>query len=100
MHIELKKFGNILVSRPNGREALLAYQPILNTLKKGETIEIDFAGVVALGPSWGDEFLSPILKAHKGKIKLLHKDNASVKATLKILEEIREKEEEEGKVRS
>ena len=97
MRIELKKFGTILVSRPNGREAFLAFQPVLNALKSGETIEIDFDGVIALGPSWGDEFLSPIFKKYKDKVKLLNHDNASVKATLQILEEIRKKEESEAK---
>lgn len=95
MRIELKKFGTILVSRPNGREAFLAYQPILNSMKKGEAIEVDFNGVVALGPSWGDEFLSPIFENYKGKIKLLNHTNASVKATLQILDEIRGKEKAE-----
>ncbi|MBU1702963.1 STAS-like domain-containing protein [Patescibacteria group bacterium] len=70
---------------------------MLNTLKSGETIEIDFNGVIALGPSWGDEFISPILKKYKGKVKLLNHSNASVKATLQILKEIREKEEGESK---
>lgn len=97
MLIELKKFGTILVSRPNGREAFLAFQPVLNTLKSGEAIEIDFDGVVALGPSWGDEFLSPIFKRYKDQVKLVNHENASVKATLQILEEIRKKEESEAK---
>jgi len=98
MLIELRKFGSILVSRPNGREAWLAFQPVLNTLKSGEMVEIDFVGVIALGPSWGDEFLSPIFEKYKDKVKLLNHDNASVKATLQILGEIREKEENEAKL--
>ena len=91
MNIELKKFGNILVSRTAGREASLAYQPVLNTLKSKEAITINFEGIGALGPSWGDEFLTPIFKKYKNRVKLLNTENASVKATLEILEEIRNK---------
>jgi len=92
MKIELKKFGSILVSRTNGREAFLAFQPILNSIEKDESIEIDFEGVVALGPSWGDEFLSPIFEKYTDRIKLINANNSSVEATLKILEEIRKKQ--------
>ena len=71
MNIELKKFGNILVSRTAGREASLAYQPVLNTLKPKESITINFEGVT-LGPSWADEFLTPIFKKYKARIKLVN----------------------------
>ena len=69
MLIQLKKFGPTLVSRPSGREAMLAYQPILNSLQPNESLEIDFEGVIAFGPSWGDEFLTPIFEKYKANDK-------------------------------
>lgn len=86
MRIELKKFGSILVSRPNGREAILAFQPILKNVRNDEIIEVDFDEVVALGPSWADEFLIPLMEKYKDRVILLNTNNPSVKATLEILE--------------
>lgn len=94
MRVELKKFGPILVSRTNGREAFLGFLPVINSLKNDEDLEIDFEGVVALGPSWGDEFLSPLFEQYKDSVKLLNADNASVRATLQILEEIKSKKKQ------
>ena len=91
MQIILKKFGTTLVSRPDGREALLAFQPTLNELKNDEGIEIDFDGVNVLSPSWADEFVTPLQDRYKGRIKYKNTDNSSVKATLEFLEKIKEK---------
>ena len=85
MIIALKKFGTTLVSRPSGKEAWLAYQPVLNDVPKHEKIFVDFSDVVVLTPSWADEFLTPLRSRFKNNITLLHADNASVKATLAIL---------------
>jgi len=46
MKIALKKFGTLLMSRPNGREALAAFQTQLTTLTEGEDLELDFEGVI------------------------------------------------------
>ncbi len=88
MKIYLKKFGTLLVSRQNGREAFAALQTQLSDLKKHEKLEVDFEGVVTFTPSWGDEFLTPLFKQYNQKIVLKNKNNPSVKATLEILEEI------------
>lgn len=86
MIIELKKFGTTLTSRPAGQEALAAFQPTLQAVAPDETITIDFRGVVTFTPSWGDEFLSPLLDQFGERLVLLPSDNPSVKATLEILE--------------
>jgi len=39
-------------------------------------------------PSWGDEFLSPLLDMFQGRLILKNTDNLSVQATLKLLEKI------------
>ena len=88
MRIFIKKFGTTLVSRSAGKEGLLAYQPVLKTLKKHETLEIDFEGVMALGPSWGDEFLTPLFAKFGNRIKLFNTENSSVQATLELLDGI------------
>lgn len=85
MNIQLKKFGTTLVSRPAGKEAWLAYQPVLNEVKTGEKIVVDFESVVVLTPSWADEFLTPLRQKFKEKIELINTTNPSVEATLSIL---------------
>jgi len=85
MKIHLSKFGAILVSRPSGKEAWLAFQPVLNELKSGEPIEVDFAGVDVLTPSWADEFLTPLREKYP-KTVLLNTQNPTVQETLKMLE--------------
>lgn len=85
MTIELKKFGTTLISRPSGKEAWLAFQPVLKEVPENEEIVVDFADVVVLTPSWADEFLTPLRSRFGERVKLLNTDNASVKATLAIL---------------
>ena len=53
--IQLKKFGNVLVSRPLGLEAFNAIRPQLNS---EAYIKIDFDQVLTITPSWLDEFLT------------------------------------------
>lgn len=89
MTIELKKFGTTLTSRQAGKEALLAYEPIVKGIAPDEPVAIDFDGVNTFSPSWGDEFLVPLFERFGKRMTLKQSDNASVKATLKILQESR-----------
>ncbi|MCK5123488.1 MAG: STAS-like domain-containing protein [Candidatus Pacebacteria bacterium] len=90
MRIELKKFGEILISRPAGREAYLAMQAyILKGIKRDEPIEIDFSGVKVLAPSWADEVITKIDRGFEN-VKLLNTKNSSVQATLETLREYSE----------
>jgi len=86
MIIELKKFGNTLISRQAGREALAAFQPTLRDIGPEETIEINFEGVLTFSPSWADEFLTPLMNEFGDRLALIETNNPSVKATLEILE--------------
>jgi hypothetical protein len=87
MRIELKKFGEVLISRPAGREALLAMSAyITKDLREDEPIEIDFSGVKVLTPSWADEVITKIAERFKN-VKLVNTENATVQATLKTLRE-------------
>ena len=87
MRIELKKFGNLLVSRPAGRDAHLSARAYLLPAKDStEPIEIDFSGVAVLAPSWADEFITPLRKSYSDRLTFLPCDNPTVKATLEAIE--------------
>jgi len=86
MKIEIKKFGEILTSRPSGKEAALATKAYLR-LNPGEKIELDFSGVLSMGPSWLDEFLSLLQEEYgREKVICLPSDNPSVKKSLEIIQ--------------
>lgn len=86
MTIELKKFGTTLVSRPSGKEAWLAFQPSLAAVSENEEVIVDFAGVAVMTPSWADEFLTPLRQRFGKRVTLANTENASVQATLAILD--------------
>ena len=88
MKIELKKFGATLLSRQTGREAFLALQPFLKDVKENEIVEVDFDGVLTFAPSWGDEFLTPLLNTYGERLILKNTSNLSVQATIEMLEKI------------
>ena len=88
MRIEIIKFGEFLMSRPARREAWLAMKAYtINKLKKDELIEVDFKGVKVLTPSWADEVITK-LKEKFSNVVVLNTENSSVKASLKIIEEM------------
>ncbi|PIP51595.1 DUF4325 domain-containing protein [Candidatus Berkelbacteria bacterium CG_4_8_14_3_um_filter_33_6] len=81
--IKLKQFGEMLLSRPAGREAWLAAQAY-SLPKDDEKIIVDFDGVLVLSPSWADEFITK-LKEKYSQVELINTSNASVKASLEII---------------
>jgi len=88
MNIELKKFGVVLTSRQSGKEAYAAFSPLLAGVPADEKIAVDFSGVVALSPSWADEFFTPLLETYGDRLSLAPSDNPSVKLTISTLEKI------------
>ncbi len=91
MRIELKKFGTTLISRQAGKEALAAFQSVLAQAKPDEILEVDFGGVITFSPSWGDEFLTPLLHQFGDRFVLLPSDNPSVRITVGLLEKTQNK---------
>ena len=89
MNIQLIKFGRVLTSRQAGKEAYAAYSPYLEGISKNETIDIDFRDVIVFSPSWGDEFLTPLLVKFKKRVNFLNTNNPSVRATTELLEAIK-----------
>lgn len=88
MKIELKKFGDLLTSRQDGKEALAAIEPQLQTVTEDATIELDFTGVITLTPSWADEFVTKLVARFGDRVSLLNTENPSVVATLSILKKL------------
>lgn len=90
MNVQIIKFGDCLMSHPAGKDAyLLAESHIFHNLNAEEEIQLDFSEVKVLTPSWADEFIGGIKRAHKNPVTFLNTDNPSVKASLKtVLEPI------------
>jgi hypothetical protein len=83
MKIEITKFGDVLTSRPAGREAFAAIRPTLDP--SANEVVIDFKGVLSLSPSWADEFFRALEEMYGDKVTYLPSDNPSVRATMAIL---------------
>ena len=85
MKIEVKKFGEILMSHPAGREAWLVIEAYLQPATKTEPIELDFSGVLVMGPSWLDEVLAPLQTKFGDRVVCLPTSNTSVIESLKAI---------------
>jgi hypothetical protein len=86
MVVPVVNFGEILMSRPAGREAfLLAKAYVFKNISKNDTITLDFDGIKVLAPSWADEFISGIKSEHPNDIQYTNTENPSVKASLKTV---------------
>lgn len=86
MIIEIKNFGDILISRPAGKEAFqLASAYVFKDITTDEPIILDFKDVNVLTPSWADEFITNLKSKFSNPINFLHTDNPSVKATLSVI---------------
>lgn len=83
----MKKFGAILNSRPDGREAALRLFQIVNGTED-QTVIVDLDGVVVLTPSFADEFFTLINKRYVGKkkINIINANTPVVKSALEVLE--------------
>ena len=90
MLVDMSSFGEMLMSRPAGREAFLgACAYVFNEIEENEIISLDFSKVKLLAPSWADEFITGIKSKYNSKIEYLNTENPSVSASLKtVLEPI------------
>ena len=86
MDVNIDKFGDILVSRPVGKDAfLMAKSYVFDSLKNDEPINLDFSNVKVLTSSWADEFITGIKNNYANKINYLNTQNESVSASLKVV---------------
>ena len=90
MIVDMSTFGELLMSRPAGREAFMGASAYLfRDLKEDEAVSLDFAKVKVLAPSWADEFITGLKSKFHVKIEFLNTENPSVSASLKtVLEPI------------
>lgn len=88
MKIGLKKFGNILTSRQDGREALAAIAPLLQNVPETEMLELDFEGVTTFTPSWADEFVTQLINRFGNRVHFINDENSSVRVTLELLKKL------------
>lgn len=87
MKIEIRKFGDMLVSRPAGREAFLVIKSYLKPKSSSEPVELDFTGVKVMTPSWLAEVLDGLKEEFGDRVRCLPSDNPTVIESIKILEE-------------
>jgi hypothetical protein len=91
--IPVRKFGEILVSRPAGREHALIMRSSFRPATSDETIELDFTGVSVVAPSWLDEVLTLLRQEYGDRVRCAPSSNASVEESLKTLESVRAQQE-------
>lgn len=83
MLVDMSIFGEILISRPAGREAIMgASAYIFNSVKSNEIILLDFKNIKVLTPGWADEFIIGLKTKLNNKINYINTENPSVKASL------------------
>ncbi len=87
MIIYVKKFGDILLSRPSGKESLMAFSHNFNNISEAEKIYVNFEEIDVFSPSWGDEFLTALYRKFGNRLILKKSSNASVNASVEMLEE-------------
>ncbi len=86
MKLEIKKFGTYLISRPEGRDAFLVIKNQFIPLNTLDNIQLDFAGVEVMTPSWLDEVVTGLAQVYgKSHIQYLNTLNASVKMSLETV---------------
>ncbi len=86
MTLQMIKFGNVLNSRPAGREAVLRAKQILNGFTDTE-VQLDFSSVEVLTPSFADEFIKGLKNEYADK-KVTYMEfekNVVIKETLSLL---------------
>jgi len=87
MVVKISNFGDILMSRPAGREAFLMAKAYIFKDIKNNDIVLDFDEVKVLAPSWADEFISGIKTEYSNSIQYINTENPSVRASLKTITE-------------
>lgn len=86
MNIAMSRFGDVLLSRPSGKEAFLGAKAyVFNELASNESIILDFSGIKVLTPSWADEFISGIKSNYTNQLEFVNTSNPSVKSSLETV---------------
>jgi hypothetical protein len=84
MIINLKKYGEFLSSRPDGREAALSC--LAYDAKNTKSLELDFEGIMVMTPSWLSEFIQTLKEKGISKINFIPSQNPTVISSIEIIE--------------
>jgi hypothetical protein len=86
MVVKIRNFGDVLMSRPAGREAfLLSRAYVFREKKPEEDIVLDFSGIKVMTPSWLDEFVQGIKSEYHCGLSYQHTENPTVTRTLNTI---------------
>jgi len=86
MVVNVGNFGDMLLSRPAGREAfLMAKAYVFMGINPQDDIILDFNDIKVLTPSWIDEFITGIRSELANPLQYINTENPSVKASLKTV---------------
>ena len=86
MNLEIKKFGEILTSRPAGREAALISLAYNLELKNAKSVSLDFTGILVMTPSWLSEFVQTLKEKGISQIHFLPSENPTVISSIEFVE--------------
>ena len=86
MNLQIKKYGEILTSRPAGREAALSCLAYDLASQKTKSVDLDFAGVLVMTPSWLSEFVQTLQEKGVKDIKFLPSENPTVTSSIEFIE--------------
>jgi len=86
MVVKMSNFGDVLMSRPAGREAfLLSRAYVFGEKKPEEDIVLDFSGIKVMTPSWLDEFIQGIKSEYRCGLSYAHTENPTVTGSLNAI---------------
>ena len=86
MKLSLKKFGAILTSRPEGREAALICLAYEADIKNATSVNLDFEGIIVMTPSWLSEFVQTLKEKGIVQIEFLPSENPTVTSSIEFIE--------------
>lgn len=86
MNLKISKFGNILTSRPAGREAALTSLAYEKNFKNATTVTLDFEGVDVLTPSWLSEFVQTLKERGISEVEYMPSNNPTVTSSIEFIQ--------------
>ena len=87
MRLLVVKYGEILSSRIEGREAALGALAYEQGLREAHSLELDFAGVKVMTPSWLGDFVQTLQSETNLKIHFTNTTNPTVLASIEAIDE-------------
>ncbi len=86
MTLQVKKYGNILTSRPAGREAALSCMAYDLSADKAAGVTLDFTEVLVMTPSWLSEFVQTLKEKGVSSVEFLPSENPTVISSIEMID--------------